>query len=171
MRSRHFNLTAGGVLLLALSIYFLSSPPCPAQEKKNAARVSLPAKVADAFKTRFPHAVIAKKTREEEKGRIVYDIEFRQKGVKLEADYREEGTLLNWERAIGAGRLPAAVRIAAEQKYPKEVLKEIMAVTEVREGKETLAGYEILLVAAGGKKHEITIAPDGKILEESGEEK
>lgn len=50
-------------------------------------------------------------------------------------------------------------------------LKEIMAVTAVKDGKDALEGYEVVLETAGKKAGEVTVAPDGKVLEDSGEKK
>jgi hypothetical protein len=46
-----------------------------------------------------------------------------------------------------------------------------MEITEVKGKQEILEGYEIVLTTAAGKETEITIAPDGKVLEDSGEAK
>ena len=44
-------------------------------------------------------------------------------------------------------------------------------VTEVKDGKDKLEGYEIVLETADKKEVEVTVAPDGKILEDSTDEK
>jgi len=67
--------------------------------------------------------------------------------------------------------LPKAVTEAVEKKYPKATLKEVMEVTEVKGKEEKLEGYEINLVTADKKEVEVTIAPDGKVLEDSSEKK
>jgi hypothetical protein len=140
------------------------------QGKEDAAvkQVALPAKVLDAFRAKFPTSVIVKQTREEEDGKEVYDIEFTQGGVKHEADLSADGTFLNWEKALSVRELPAPVVSALLKKYPKALIKEAMAVTEIKGGRETLEGYEVLLTMADKKEQEILIAPDGKVLEESG---
>jgi uncharacterized membrane protein YkoI len=140
------------------------------KETSPAKQVVLPARVLNGLKAKFPSAVIAKQTMEKEDGKEVYDIEFTQARVKHEADLSADGTILNWEKAVPAKELPAAVTRAIGKKYPKAVIREVMAVTEVKGGKEALEGYEVTLRTADKKEQEIMISPDGKILEESGDE-
>jgi Putative beta-lactamase-inhibitor-like, PepSY-like len=129
----------------------------------------MPPRVMEALKARFPQASIRTWAREEEDGRVLYDIEFQQGDRNFEADITEDGTIDNWEKAIAAEDLPAAVMHVVETKYPGATLHEIMEVTNVRDGKDVLEGYEVVLETAAKKRIEITVAPDGKVLEESGE--
>ena len=62
---------------------------------------------------------------------VVYDIEFKQEGRKCEADIKEDGAYINYEKAIEAKDLPKAVRDAVEKRYPRATLQEIMEETEV----------------------------------------
>ena len=145
----------------------LTLPVARSQDKKE----KIPPRVMDALKARFPKAVIDKCTREKEGDAVVYDIEFKQGTQKFEADIKEDGTIVNWEKEIAIKDLPDAVRKAVDRKYPNATLKEVMQVTEVKDGKDRLEGYEITLQTAAKKSVEVTLAPDGKILEDSGEKK
>jgi hypothetical protein len=120
----------------------------------------------DALKAKFPKAEIRKWTKEKEGGTVIYDIEFKQEGRHCEADIKEDGTYINFEKEIAARDLPEAVKKAVDKKYPKATLKEIMEVTEVKGKEDKLEGYEIVLVSADNKTVELMVAPDGKILEE-----
>jgi preprotein translocase subunit SecD len=131
----------------------------------------IPKKVMDALKAKFPKAEIHKWTKEKEGDAVVYDIEFKENGRKCEADIKEDGTYVNYEREIAAKDLPKAVTDAVEKKYPKATMKEIMEIMEVKGKEDKLEGYEIVLVTADKKEVEVTIAPDGKVLEDSTEEK
>ena len=102
---------------------------------------------------------------------VVYDIEFKENGRKCEADIKEDGTYVNYEREIAAKDLPKTVTDAVEKKYPKATMKEIMEIMEVKGKDDKLEGYEINLVTADKKEVEVTVAPDGKILEDTGAEK
>jgi len=53
----------------------------------------------------------------------------------------------------------------------KAALKEVMAITAVQDGKDAPDGYEIVLETADKKVVEVTVAPDGKVLEDSGQKK
>ncbi|MFH1313490.1 MAG: PepSY-like domain-containing protein [Candidatus Eisenbacteria bacterium] len=132
---------------------------------------TIPRVVMDGLTARFPNAEIQKWTREEEDDIFLYDIEFKQDGWKLEADIKEDGSIHNWEKAIKMEDLPEAIKKIVEAKYPKSTIKEIMEVTLVADGKDALEGYEIVLESAGMKEVEVMVAPDGKILEDSGESK
>lgn len=131
----------------------------------------LPKPVQDAFEARFPNAVISKVTKEKEKDLVVYDIEFRQGGRKLEADIFADGRIQNWEQEVAPGDLPAAVRASVDQRYPQAALKEAMKITAVTAGEESLEGYEVVLKPQGRREVEMTLAPDGKIVEDSGAKK
>jgi hypothetical protein len=72
-----------------LTVVLISSSAGIAQVQKDAAlRIVLPTVVEATLYARFPMAVI-------------YDIEFRQGGRKFEMDVYENGTIHNWEKAIG----------------------------------------------------------------------
>lgn len=131
----------------------------------------IPANVISVLSAKFPKAQIAKWSREKEEGKEVYDIEFTQDGRKFEADIFADGTIHNWERQIAQGDLPQAVVETVNRKFPNAVLKEIMAVTDVKNGAEQLEGYEVVVERARKKDVEMTIAPDGRILEGPGKEK
>lgn len=131
----------------------------------------IPKAVMDALIARFPGALIEKWTLEKEDGRELYDIEFRQKRRKMEADIFSDGALHNWEREVAVKDLPAAVVKTIERRYPGATLTEAMAVTAVTAGKEALEGYEVALETADKRDVEVTVAPGGTILEDSGGKK
>jgi len=126
----------------------------------------IPKVVMAALKAKFPNAEIRKWTREKEGNDVIFDIEFTERGRACEADIKEDGTYINYEKAIVAKDLPAAVSKAIEGKFPKATLKEIMEETEVHGKDEKLSAYEVVLVTGDMKTVEIRLAPDGKILEE-----
>lgn len=131
----------------------------------------IPKVVMDALNAKFPKAEIHKWVEEKEGDIVVYDIEFKREGRKFEVDIKEDGTIHNWEKEIADKDLPEAVKKAVETKYPKSTIKEIMEITAVSNGKDALEGYEIVLETADKKDVEVTVAPDGIILEDSGETK
>ena len=142
-----------------------------ADDKDKIALDKIPKVVMDALKAKFPKAEIDKCTKETENDKVIYDIEFKQDGRKAEADIFEDGTFQNFEKEFDAKDLPKAVTEAVEKKYPKSKLKEVMEITEVKDKKEVHGGYEIVLETADKKEVEVTVATDGKILEDSTEKK
>src|SRR5262245_44864735 len=151
--------------LLAVLVAGLLTLPATADEKE------IPKKVMDTLKAKFPKAEITKWTKEMEGDKVVYDIEFKQGTQKFEADIFEDGTIMNWEKEIAAKDLPKAVVASVDKLYPKATLKVVMEIMEVKDGKDTPGGFEITLETADKKEVEVTIAPDGKVLEDTGAKK
>jgi hypothetical protein len=137
-------------------------------DQKTTQAEQIPPIVMNTLKARFPRAEIREWSRETEGDVVLYDIEFEQAGQKFEADIKEDGTIHNWEEEVAATALPAAVRNAVEAAYPRSTLKEIMAITAVVDGAEALEGYEVVLETVDAMEAEVTVAPSGIILEDSG---
>lgn len=163
-----FGYSLRGFFTILFGVLLLFPVGGRAQDKAKSGQDQVPKKVMEALKAKFPKAEIDKWTREKEADMLVYDIEFKQGGHHFEADIKEDGTIHNWEKAIAAKDLPAAVLKAVDKTYPKADIKEVMQVTAVKNGKDELEGYEISLQTAEKKNVEITLAPDGKVLEDSG---
>ena len=156
------------------AVLVLAAAVAHAQDKdkaKDKDKVEIPKAVMDTLKAKFPKAEITKVTKEKEGDKVVYDIELTNEGKKAEADIAEDGTLLNFEKEFPAKDLPKAVTDAVTKKYPKSTIKEVMEITEIKDKKETHGGYEIILETADKKEVEVTVAADGKILEDSGDKK
>jgi len=171
MISRRLKWPVDGLFTAVLTALLLAMPAAYAQNKGKADLDKIPKKVMDALKAKFPDPEIHQWTREKEGGIVLYDIEFRQGGRKFEADIKEDGTIHNWEKEVAVKDLPAAVRKAVDARYRRATLTEAMAITAVKDGKDAPEGYEIALETAGKKGVEVTIAPNGTVLEDSGEKK
>jgi hypothetical protein len=163
---RHFVGLLGSVAV----VVFVGTGPLRAQEE-TVPQDKIPKAVMDALLSKFPKAKIDKCTKAKEGNDIVYDIEFKQEGRKCEADIKENGVYINYEKAIEAKDLPKSVRDAIEKKYPKATMKEIMQETEVKGKEEKLSAYEVVLTTAEKKEVEVRVSPEGKILEDTGENK
>jgi uncharacterized membrane protein YkoI len=169
MISRRLKWVLDGLFIVITGMSLAMS--ARAQDKGKADLDKIPRKVIDALKTRFPNPEIHHWTSEKENNIVLYDIEFRQRGRKYEADIAEDGAIQNWEKEMAVGDVPAVVRKAVDAKYRKATLKAAMAITDVKDGKDVPAGYEIILETADRKEVEVTVAPDGRVLEDSGKEK
>ncbi len=163
--------TVGSMITIVFAGLLLSAPAVFAQKTAQADLDKIPRKVMDGLKARFPTAEIHKWSKEKEGDIFVFDFEFTQDGQKFEADIKEDGTIHNWEKAVTFDSLPEGVKMAVENRYPKSTPKEIMVITAVKNGKDELEGYEIVLETADKKEVEVTVAPDGKILEDSADKK
>ncbi len=160
MFARRLGLIVAGLLVAVLAVGVTL-----AQDKAKDVD-KIPKAVMDALKAKFPKAEIKKWTKEKEGDTVIYDIEFTQEGRACEADIKEDGTYINYEKAVAAKDLPAAVTKTVNEKFPKATLKEIREETEVKGKDEKVIAYEIVLVTAEKKNVEIKVGLDGKILEE-----
>ena len=154
-----------GLLTALFTLASIGAGFAAADEPKNLDKIPKP--VMESLNTKFPHAKIEKWTKETENGKVIYDLEFKQNGRKAEADIAEDGSIQNFEREFDAKKLPKAVVEAVEKRYPKSAMKEVLECTELKEKKEVHAGFEIVLETEAKKSVEVTVAKDGKILEDS----
>ena len=129
----------------------------------------IPKTVMESLMAKFPKAEIQKWSKEKEGNAVIYDIEFKQRYRKYEADIKADGTIENWERAINVKELPIAVRRTIRNEYPNSKIKEVMKITAVKNGKDSPEGYEIVLEIVEKRTIEVMAAPDGIILEEAGD--
>src|SRR5262245_21548420 len=156
MSAHRLCCVAGGLVVAVLAGLLVAGSAVRGQDKKDKLDLDkIPKAVMDALKARFPKAEIDKWTKAKEGDDVVYDIEFKQAGRKYEADIKENGTYINYEKEIDAKDLPKAVRAAIDKRYPKATLKEVMEETEVKGKDEKLSAYEVVLVTADKRSVEL----------------
>ena len=151
-------------LIACAAIAALIAPSVWAEDEKVEAD-KLPQKVKDTLKTRWATAKITVATKTMENGAVVYDIEMTQDGKKREADIKEDGSIVNFENEIAIKDLPKAVADAVKAKHPDAKIKEAMETLVIKDGKDTVDEYEVLLVTGDNKEVELTVSPDGKKIE------
>jgi hypothetical protein len=156
------------VLLGAFTLFLVIGTAEVRSQEEAVPQDKIPKAVMDSLLAKFPQAKIDKCVKEKEGGDIIYDIEFKQEGRNCEADIKENGIYLNYEKAVAAKDLPKAVSDAIEKRYPKATLNEVMEETEVKGRDEKLSAYEVVLVTADKKDVEVKLSPDGKVLEDTG---
>jgi hypothetical protein len=125
----------------------------------------LPAAIVEAVKERFPRAQMIKAVKENEDGKTEYEVTIRDGGIKMDVILTLSGTITAIEKSIAAASLPKAIQSAVERKYPKATCKRAEEVITVKNGKEDLDFYEVLLETAKEKRIEVHIGADGKIRE------
>jgi hypothetical protein len=92
----------------------------------------------------------------------VYEVEFNVRARDYEAYYDSKGNLLMFVYEIPRSELPAAVRKAAESKYPKYSFENI---DKIRRGSETF--YKIEMERrSSGVEVELLTGENGEILKE-----
>jgi uncharacterized membrane protein YkoI len=124
----------------------------------------LPPKVAATLKAKFPGAKITAATKTTENGEVVYDIEMTKNGRNHEMDVKENGGIVNFENEIAIKDLPRAVASAVKAKHPDATIKEAMEVMVIKNSKDTVEEYEVLIVTGDKKEIELTVSPDGKSI-------
>jgi hypothetical protein len=129
----------------------------------------LPKVVVDAVKAKFPKAELKEAEQEKEDGKTKYEVTIKDGENKIDVDVTEDGTITGYEKGIDLKNLPKAVSDAAAAKHPKGTAKSAEAVYSVKDGKDTLAYYEVM-VELDGKKHEVEVLPDGKLKPEAKKE-
>jgi uncharacterized membrane protein YkoI len=163
----------GGSGLLALAASLMLGTMSRAEDEK-AKKIPLdraPKAVRDAIHGRFPGALVNSLEKETENGKVVYDVELKQKGRKYEMDIQEDGTIIEIEKEIALKDVSPAVLRAVKAKFPKAVIKEVMEVNKVKGKEEKPVHYEITIQTADKKQQEVVVSLDGKSIKKEGEEK
>jgi uncharacterized membrane protein YkoI len=124
----------------------------------------IPKAVVDAVKAKFPGAELKGCEKEKDGDKVTYDVEIKHKDNNYEVAVTPEGVITGYEKQIDAKDLPKPVTKTLDEKYPKATIKMVEEVYVIKDKKETMEYYEIALVDADKKKHEVLIAPDGKIV-------
>jgi len=122
-----------------------------------------PARARAAVEKWLAGGTIQKITKEDEDGKIIYDVEATVKGKHAEADIAADGTVLTTEESVAYDSLPKAVRDAAEKYFGSA--KDLNASKEIEKGK---ASYEVE-GKKDNKKVTLNLNNTGKILEEEKE--
>jgi hypothetical protein len=149
------------ILLLGL---LMAGLPALADEQK-VPLADVPKAVLDAVKARFPSAELKEAAKETEDGKTTYEVSLKDKGTAVDVTATGEGKIVEIERAIDARSLPVAVSAAVEARYPKASVEKAESIARFEGGKESRS-FEVVLKTAAGKKVEVKLSPEGKVLEE-----
>lgn len=137
-----------------------------AEEEKKIPLSEVPAAVRDAVKAKYPGAELTGAEKETEKGVTYYELAFKDKGQRIEATFKADGTLVSVEKVIAVKDLPRAVADALDAKYRGAKLTRV---EEETEGDKVT--YEVHLVTAEGKAREVVFDRTGKVVEEESKDK
>jgi hypothetical protein len=122
----------------------------------------LPKAIADAVKKRFPKAELVSAEKETEGTKVTFEVTIKDGETKIDVDIAEDGTLLGFETKIEIKNLPKVISDAVATKYPQGKMKSAESATKVKDGKEALEYYEVV-VTNDGKDVEVEVLPDGKL--------
>jgi hypothetical protein len=134
---------------------------------------AVPAPVMETIKARFQDIPIAGAAEEKTpEGQQIYEIQLDDKGKNIDTSLTPEGTLFLIEREITRKELPKPVLASLDKDFAKNRTRMVEECIEVKEGTETLAHYEVLLMNADKQLRAVQLAADGKVLkvEKKGDE-
>jgi hypothetical protein len=122
----------------------------------------LPKAVVDAVKAKFPKAEMKEASSEKDGDAVNYEVTISDEGTKIDVNAKSDGTITGYEKTTALTDLPKAITDAVAAKYPKGKSKNAETVYTVKDGKDTLAFYEVF-VEVDGKVVEVEVLPDGKL--------
>jgi uncharacterized membrane protein YkoI len=137
--------------------------PARAQEEK-VPLDKVPKAVHDTIKKRFPKAEVNSASKEAEDGKTVYEIQLTDAGHKCDVTVTPEGKLVSIEKTVAEKDLPAKTAATLKAKWPGAKYEIIEEVTHVKDGKESMDYYEVLMTTADKKKLEACVDADGKVV-------
>jgi hypothetical protein len=131
-----------------------ATPAAQAQPKAPpAAKPTLPAAVAAAFKAAYPRATIKGFSKEGAE----YEIESMDGTQARDLIYKADATLVSYEEATKEADVPAAVISAIKARYPKA---SFTTFEKMFDGKTKAMNYEVVIKNAG-KTLELELTPAG----------
>ncbi len=122
----------------------------------------VPMAVRDAFLKAYPHARNIVFEKERRAGRTVFEVDFEDRGAKIEATYATDGSLLQIEQDIKPDALPRVVTEALKKAYPNARLKEA---EKIIDADGTVTGYEVEIT----QDFEIHLDASGRIVKTEAE--
>ena len=159
---RHMNWLASAVvptfLLVAVTI-------CGAEETEIAV-ADVPAPVMEAANARFKGGKFTAAAKEMGDDGLVYEVTIEHGGEHIDATFTPDGEMRMMEKVIAVEDLPKALVKALEDNYPKATYTIVEQIFTVENKQEKLDSYEVLLVTADGKKLEVMLTAEGKVLKE-----
>lgn len=124
----------------------------------------LPKGVVEGVKKRFPKLEMREATKEvTEDKKTVYEVTLTEDKKNIDVTLTSEGVIVLIEKEIDRKVLPKAVAAAIDAKYPDATYKICEEIIPVKDGKETLESYEVLLETKEKKLIEVVLSTDGKI--------
>jgi hypothetical protein len=127
-----------------------AAPSTPA-----ATLVPLPPVVRAAFTQAYPQASVTHVIHEKVHGQEQYEIESLDHGLKLDVNYKPDGSVIVTEQEVAAADVPAAVTAAITTRYPTATVTLSMRATAKKS-----TYYDIGL--KGAPVNSVQLTPDGK---------
>jgi hypothetical protein len=158
MRRRTFWSAATGLALLVGAGAVWAD-----EDEQDIALEDLPKAVVAAVEARFPGAELAEAEKETENGRTLYEVELKHNAREIEVSVTPQGTIVEIEKEIAEKDLPKVVRKAVKEKYPGSTIQEAEEIAVVKDGKDQVPSYEVVVATPDKKTRELLLKPDGTI--------
>ena len=163
--SRHTSFRVVGIVLLAVVV---SAAGCNRVRVRN-----LPPAVTKAVEGRFPTGEIRSAERKTEDGLKLYELSVRQSDADLSVKLTGDGTLLEVEQSVDLDDAPKAVADAAGKATSASAIyrtERVEQLIDVKDGKlvpllTPRILYEVKALKLLVWPYEVTLTPDGKVME------
>ena len=127
----------------------------------------LPKAVVDTLKKRFPKGELTKASKSGEGDKTTYEVSVKEGTLKADVDLTAAGAITGMEKQIAEADLPKVIAAAVKAKQPKGTVKTCEEVIAVKDGKEELEYYEVVVETPDKKTVELEIEKDGKVRKEN----
>ena len=127
----------------------------------------LPKAVVDAMKKRFPKGELTKASKSGEGEKTVFEVSVKEGGLNADVNLTAAGAITGMEKQIAEADLPKVIAAAVKAKHPKGTVKTCEEVIAVKDGKEEVEYYEVVVETAEKKTVELEIEKDGKVRKEN----
>ena len=127
----------------------------------------LPKAVVDTLKKRFPKGELTKASKSGEGDKTTYEVSVKEGTLKADVDLTAAGAITGMEKQIAEADLPKVIAAAVKAKQPKGTVKTCEEVIAVKDGKEVLEYYEVVVETPDKKTVELEIEKDGKVRKEN----
>src|SRR5689334_18550134 len=143
---------------LGLSLLLVGS--VLAQESERRVKMKdLPQAVQQTVREQSRGATIKGFSKEIEHGQTFYEVEMKVNGHGKDVLIDSNGTVVETEEEVALASLASDVRVTIEQNADRGKVRKVEAITK----NNAIVAYEAVVQKAG-KKSEIKVAPDGKLL-------
>jgi Putative beta-lactamase-inhibitor-like, PepSY-like len=123
----------------------------------------VPGAVLNATKAKFPNAELVSAVKEEENGKVTYEITIKDNDQNADVEVTLEGKILAVEKTMSVKKVPRAVVAGLKARHPHAAIKKAKQIFK----DDKLTAYELVVAIEGeSKSTELTFQPDGKPVEE-----
>lgn len=153
------RLTKISIVAMALGVMAVSSNSYAAAKETHISHNDLPAAVQKAADELTTGATKVIYTKDDENGKIEYEVTVVTKGHKKDIAFDPNGTLIEIEETVAFDALPDAVKAGLKEQAKERKIGVVESITK----KGAIVAYEAHL--SGGGNKEIQVGPDGKLLD------